>query len=243
MKKTIQLLGAVALTVAVGGAQAIPLSQLIDDDPETSDSITVGDKLFDSWSVGFYDSTDVTRALDPDKIAVNAIDDGGDYGLAFTVANDELKVTGDDDYAYVDLTLSFRASVAPGTGMLIDDVSLLLTGGFVTNEGDNGIYVYEMVGTAVGLDDLGDMDVEFSWLDQSLGGLGLFNDTSDSTEFAPQPSVWITKNILVWATASTESAGLSSFEQRFSQTPVPVPAPLALLALGLLGIGWSRRRH
>jgi hypothetical protein len=61
--------------------------------------------------------------------------------------------------------------------------------------------------------------------------------------FAPQSEIWATTFICVGANDLTEGAGLESFTQRFSQTPVPEPGTILLLGAGLAGlVGYSRRR-
>jgi hypothetical protein len=228
------------LLFAAAGAQAVTLSDLFN-----GGAITAGDKLFDNWSLDFYDSGDL-RDFNGDNIDVTPLHDGGNDpgpGLEFSVLNNELSVTGDGIFNYVDLQLSFRASVlAPG--LLIKDNSLEFTGGVLTNQADQlndlGVYINETVGTGTGLDDLGFKEVEFSILDDVL-----FSQLLDSAVFTPQNEVWVTKNILVWAVDETDSAILTSFEQRFSQTVVPEPSTIVLLGLGLVGavaVRWRSRK-
>ena len=236
MKKTLLTL---ALALAAGGAQAISMTELQDNG-----SITVGDKLFSDWSEVYFDSSDPARTVDTDNIEVVGIDDGGDYGLKFSILDGEFNVTGDGTYAYLDYTFGFKVT-ATDPGMQITDATMgnvIASYGWTAGAGeteDAGSFILESVGTEMGADDLGILDVEFSY----LAGTGQTAKLADSADFGPRQSVYVTKNILVWATAATDNAGLHGFDQRFSQTGVPEPSILGLLGLGLLGLGFARMRR
>jgi hypothetical protein len=84
---------------------------------------------------------------------------------------------------------------------------------------------------------------------QMLGDLTVATSLSqvyDATSFAGQSAVRISKDIALFAgrLPMGSSAGLSYFEQTFTQTVIPEPTSVALLGLGagVLGIVALRRR-
>jgi len=229
------------LIIAVpGGAQAIKLEELFNDE-----SIIAGDKVFDSWYLGSYDTSD-TRILNASNIDITPLNDGGlnpGPGLDFSVSNGELSVTGNGIYNFVDLMFGFRVSaIDPLLG--IKDVSLELVGFLIysLDESNNlGFSVTETIGTSQGANDLATNFAEYSVLTDEVGE-NFVDNAVNSVDFSPFSEIWVTKNILVWAVDETDTAVMQGFEQRFSQEVIPEPSTVVLMLLGLVGLVAVGRR-
>lgn len=236
---TLKALALVLALAASGSAQATLLTDLFN-----GGSITAGDKVFDQWTSIFQGTSD-GHTVNTNNIDVTALGPIGldpmnpGPGLSFSILNGEFNVTGDGIYAYTDFTFGFHVSVL-NPHLKIKDNSLTMVDAFISyapdQNNDNGSYILEKVGTAAGLNDLGTKNVEFSLLNDALT-----SNLTDSAAFAPQNEIWVTKNILVWATDVGDNAGVTNFTQRFSQVPEPGTLLLFVPALAAL-VGVRRRK-
>ncbi|MCK9607063.1 MAG: PEP-CTERM sorting domain-containing protein [Methylomonas sp.] len=215
----------IAALLATGSAQATLLSDLI------GQSLTVGDKTFDQWTI--HDDTFSPANL-ISSIDVTGIGDGSagnEYGLSFTLTS-PLTVTGID---FADLFFGFRVTASAG---LINGVGLGVTGSLTASGTNNGYGAWEYVGTSeasaadqFALDHLVELNAEQVWANGAVNG-----SLVDSGFFGPRSEIFIGKNLYVFSDTDTE-ASLSSFEQRFYQTNnVPEPSTLLLMSLGIIGL-------
>lgn len=229
--------GAVALTVFTGfgiatspvQAQAVSCGTLFDllDQNQTCQ---VGDKEFNNWTL--FGNPD---GVNLNNITVNGIfPDTNAPGLEFISVNNELSInTGSINLNFAFLVTSLGEPIVDNELLLVDAAAV----GDITG-GTSTVLIEESVGTSLGSADIAFKD---AFIIARGGGLPpgvppreekLF----DRTEFAPQQSIWISKNIFLEAEGVEGFASLDTFQQRFSQqTPEPTSV-LGLLALGGLGL-------
>jgi len=173
------------------------------------------------------DKSDLTT-VSTDNIDVTGVVDGG---LQFSVSAGELDVTGDGIYAYIDFQFGFHVAILDPLYKIKDNSLAIESAGLLNIADDLGMFILEDIFDAAG-NLLGTKDVEFS----DLAPDPVLFDLTDSATFDPQSEIWVTKNILVWATDPGETASLQSFSQRFSQMPIPEPSTWLLMGLGLAGL-------
>jgi len=228
MKKKILialLLGISLSTFAlVGGAGAatITLDQFV------GSTLLMGDKVLAGVSASITDTGSATL-IGLGDFSLTTFSLPQNPGFIIT-APMEVEAFGEQD-----LKLSFVVSVLPGGG-LINDVSLNFVGGVypVTNP-EAAAAIVETVWTKNPI--LGGAFLGYI----SIGANGTSYTPFGSISFAPQPSIFVTKDISVNGDASYGgSAFISEITQQFSQ--VPVPPSLLLFAPGLFGLVGLRKR-
>lgn len=231
------------LALSTSIAQAVPLSELI-----AGGTIQVDDKLFDDWTYEVIEDNEEVKPdlANIDVIPISAAGDPNPYepgpGVRFET-NGEVTLVKVDPNATG--PVSFTAVIGFSVEALdplhpIKDNLLELTGWTFDNEllGQfavvGAINIVETVTDEAGVE-IASKEVFF---DQTLSTTP-FSKLLDTRDFDPLSKIFVQKEILLIAHFERDEVSLDSFEQRFSQ--VPEPTTVALLTLGLAGIGWRRK--
>lgn len=248
MHNTIQkALGGLALAAALtGGAHAATLSLAALFNGGT---LTAGDKLFDNFHLvtqgGALPASSDGRAFNASQINVSTLaDNGSGYGIDFSIADGQFRVTGDGAYAYADYSFGFRVRALDPAQRIVGaalgfDPGFASLSWFLDGSNDLGVYIKETLGTAQGGSDISnDLFVDFSILDDAQT-----SDHPNDVSFGPVSELWVTKNILVWSQDDTDTAQLLGFSQRFAQAAVPEPMSYTLVGVALLAAFAAGRRR
>jgi hypothetical protein len=155
-------------------------------------------------------------------------------------------VTGNGSRAFIDLVFGFSVTTLdPSLRITGNSLQYPAGGAFWLISSDQsydaGSSIRENLDTmgvlagSAAVGNLGTTEIEFSTMADGSGDSSI-SVISDTATFAPQSTVWVTKSVSVWARDTADSAGISSFDQRFSQMAVPEPTTLALVAMALAGM-------
>lgn len=200
--------------------QSCTLEELV-----TGGSITIDDKLFDEWFVLDFS----TLPIDISGIDVSPLDDDPlNPGVQFN-GNGQFSTVGFD---LVDVLLGFTVSTLDGVARIKDNSLEINDYSFGVGNVGAFINIFEDV-----FDSSGNLIGEKFVVADNLPPPVL--DLFDAADFAPVPQISVEKTILLGGDDPADTVNLGAFTQRFSQ--VLEPESWALIALGLLGVGLTRR--
>lgn len=211
-------------------AQAVPLGDLLDSDPEAT--VAAGDLLFSDWRLIANESEtdlsqiEVTPLTDRPFGPGLQFDDTGGVLVAEMSDLDvpQLELTSSDRF---DITFQYTVT-APDLGLALEAASLELV--------------------AFAIDGTGNVDIDETVqrtepFPQPVAGLNVFaiglpipveTVLLESEGFEPQQQIVVTTNLFGVVEGPGDLARIESFEQLF--TTIPEPAGLSLFAAGLVGL-------
>ena len=212
---------AVIITTGCASATECGLDELL-----AGGSFLVNQTRFANWDLALFDG----RLPDAASIRIAPIDLPLNPGFRLTDLRGTLRAANDD---FTRSDLSFNVIMESGPLRLKDNTLVVDFGEMVNPGADTFAGISETI-----------FDSAFSL----LGDKNVVCDTtacanssgSDAAAFAPQSSLLVFANIDAVSAAAGDVAQIVGATLNFSQ--IPEPATVGLLALGMAGIGWSRRR-
>lgn len=215
------------LALASVNVRAVSLAGLVDQNGSFIDS----GLIFSGWTVNQI-ASDNAFLVDSANVQVSGVTTSSGARLSFSVLNNGMSVVGDGGYGYLDYSVSFWVTVLNPSHTIF-----AMTSDLITFTSSDVIYSGVAIQTTA-IDYLGSSVVA------TAVGINYLNTVvssslNDYVLFSPQPDLFVTENIFLWASSLGQNVILDSFDNQFSidQKPVPVAEPFVLLFLGLFILG------